>query len=85
MSAVEIYTGNFCGYCVRAKQLLSQKGVEYIEHQVGLDPEKRAEMVQRSRGARSVPQIFIGEWHVGGYRELYALDRAGKLDPMLAA
>ncbi len=85
MKSVEIYTGNFCGYCTRAKQLLSQKGVNFIEHPVGLDSDKRAEMVQRSRGGRTVPQIFIGDWHVGGYDELYALDRAGKLDPMLAA
>ena len=85
MKSVEIYTGSFCGYCTRAKQLLSQKGINYIEHPVGADPEKRAEMVQRSRGGRTVPQIFIGDWHVGGYDELYALDRAGKLDPMLAA
>ncbi len=85
MKSVEIYTGNFCGYCTRAKQLLSKKGVNFIEHPVGLDPDKRAEMVQRSRGGRTVPQIFIGDWHVGGYDELYALDRAGKLDPMLAA
>lgn len=85
MKSVEIYTGNFCGYCTRAKQLLSKKGVNFVEHPVGLDPEKRAEMVQRSRGGRTVPQIFIGDWHVGGYDELYALDRAGKLDPMLAA
>lgn len=85
MKSVEIYTGNFCGYCTRAKQLLSKKGVNFVEHPVGLDPDKRAEMVQRSRGGRTVPQIFIGDWHVGGYDELYALDRAGKLDPMLAA
>lgn len=85
MKSVEIYTGNFCGYCTRAKHLLSQKGVNFIEHRVGRDPDKRAEMVQRSRGGRTVPQIFIGDWHVGGYDELYALDRAGKLDPMLAA
>lgn len=85
MKSVEIYTGNFCGYCTRAKQLLSKKGVNFIEHPVGLDPDKRAEMVQRSRGGRTVPQIFIGDWHVGGYDELYALDGAGKLDPMLAA
>lgn len=85
MQSVEIYTGNFCGYCTRAKQLLSDKGVTYIEYQVGTDPEKRAEMVHRSRGGRTVPQIFIGGQHVGGYSELYALDRAGKLDPILAA
>ena len=85
MKSVEIYTGNFCGYCTRAKHLLSQKGVNFIEHPVGRDAGKRAEMVQRSRGGRTVPQIFIGDWHVGGCDELYALDRAGKLDPMLAA
>jgi glutaredoxin 3 len=85
MKSVEIYTGNFCGYCTRAKRLLSQKGVNFIEYPVGRDPGKRAEMVQRSRGGRTVPQIFIDGRHVGGYDELYALDRAGKLDPILAA
>ena len=85
MKPVEIYTGNFCGYCTRAKQLLSRKGVNFIEYPVGRDPGKRAEMMQRSRGGRTVPQIFIGDRHVGGCDELYALDRAGKLDPMLAA
>ena len=85
MTSVEIYTGNFCGYCTRAKQLLSQKGVSFVEYPVGLDPEKRAEMVQRSMGGRTVPQIFIGDRHVGGFNELSALDRSGKLDPMLAA
>jgi glutaredoxin 3 len=85
MKSVEIYTGNFCGYCTRAKRLLSQKGVNFIEYPVGRDRGKRAEMVQRSRGGRTVPQIFIDGRHVGGYDELYALDRAGKLDPILAA
>jgi glutaredoxin 3 len=85
MKSVEIYTGNFCGYCTRAKRLLSQKGVNFIEYPVGRGPGKRAEMVQRSRGGRTVPQIFIDGRHVGGYDELYALDRAGKLDPILAA
>lgn len=85
MKPVEIYTGNFCGYCTRAKNLLTQKGVNFIEYPVGMDPDKRAEMVHRSQGGRTVPQIFIDGRHVGGYDELYALDRAGKLDPMLAA
>lgn len=85
MKPVEIYTGNFCGYCTAAKRLLTQKGVAYVEHKVGRDQAKRAEMVQRSKGGRTVPQIFIDGKHVGGCDELYALDRSGKLDPMLAA
>ena len=83
MSNVEIYTTRFCGFCVAAKRLLTQKGVSFSEIDVGRDPTLRAEMMQRAQGRRTVPQIFIGERHVGGCDDLYALDRAGKLDPLL--
>ncbi|NIY71473.1 glutaredoxin 3 [Marivivens donghaensis] len=84
MKTVEIYTSPICGYCHRAKHLLTAKGVEYTEYDVLEDPDKRPEMMQRANGGRTVPQIFIGGEHVGGCDDLYALDRAGKLDPMLA-
>jgi glutaredoxin 3 len=82
---VEMYTTAVCPYCVRAKQLLKQKGVDSIDEiRVDLAPERRDEMVART-GRRSVPQIYIGTTHVGGCDDLYALDQAGKLDPLLAA
>ena len=82
---VEMYTTEVCPYCVRAKQLLKQKGVEQInEIRVDLDPARSSEMTART-GRRTVPQIFIGTTHVGGCDDLYALDREGKLDPLLAA
>lgn len=84
MPQVEIYTSPFCGFCHAAKRLLSQKGVNFIEYDVSRDPEKRQEMMSRAHGRHTVPQIFIDQSHVGGCDELYALDRAGKLDPMLA-
>lgn len=84
MPQVEIYTSPFCGFCHAAKRLLSQKGVNFTEYDVSRDPEKRQEMMSRAHGRHTVPQIFIGQSHVGGCDELYALDRAGKLDPMLA-
>ncbi len=84
MKPVEIYTSPLCGYCHAAKRLLTQKGVAFTEHDVGRDSALRAEMMQRSNGGRTVPQIFVGETHVGGCDDLYALDRAGKLDPLLA-
>jgi len=68
-----------------AKRLLASKGVSFVETDVSRDPDKRAQMMQRANGGRTVPQIFIGGEHVGGSDELHALDRAGKLDPMLAA
>ena len=85
MPNIEIYTSPFCGYCTAAKRLLTQKGVSYAEIDVGRDPSRRAEMTQRAKGGRTVPQIFIGDTHVGGCDELYALERAGKLDPLLTA
>lgn len=80
---VEIYTQFGCGYCYRAVGLLREKGVAFTEYDVTMDREKRAEMVQRAPGARTVPQIFIADRSIGGSDELAALDRAGKLDPML--
>lgn len=84
MQTVEIYTTPFCGYCLAAKRLLKKKGVSFAETDVSRDPEMRQAMMTRANGGHTVPQIFIGGAHVGGYDELSALDRAGKLDPMLA-
>jgi glutaredoxin 3 len=84
MQAVTIYTTPFCGYCVAAKRLLDAKGAAFAEIDVARDPARRAEMIQRAKGGRTVPQIFVGETHVGGYEEMRALDRAGRLDPLLA-
>jgi len=82
--SVLMYTTAICPYCIRAKQLLSARGVSAIEEiRVDLDPARRDEMVQKT-GLRSVPQIFIGETHVGGCDDLHALDSAGKLMPLLA-
>ncbi|TCP61099.1 glutaredoxin 3 [Rhodovulum bhavnagarense] len=83
MQSVEIYTSPYCGYCHAAKRLLDQKGVSYSEIDVAVAPERREEMVTRARGGYTVPQIFIGQTHVGGCDELYALERIGKLDPLL--
>ena len=85
MVRVEIYTKAFCGYCVRAKRLLEAKGADYEEFDITFGGPKRAEMLQRANGRSSVPQIFIGGRHVGGSDDLHALDREGRLDPMLAA
>ena len=83
MPDVTIYTRQLCGFCARAKQLLGQKGVDYTEHDATFDPGRKQEMIQRSGGGRTFPQIFIGETHVGGCDDLFALERAGKLDPLL--
>lgn len=80
---VTIYTGALCGYCAMAKRLLQDKGVDYQEIPVDMDVVRRAEMEQRS-GRRTVPQVFIGEQHIGGYDDLAALERAGKLDALLS-
>ncbi|MGB3246158.1 MAG: glutaredoxin 3 [Sulfitobacter sp.] len=85
MKPVEIYTSPLCGYCHMAKRLLTSKGVSFSEVDVLSNPERKAEMVQRANGGRTVPQIFIGDTHVGGSDELHALERAGKLDALLAA
>jgi glutaredoxin 3 len=81
---VEIYTRDFCGYCTRAKALLASKGVEVIEYRAGDDAEKRREMIQRSNGGTTYPQIFINGRHVGGSDDIHELDYNGKLDPLLA-
>lgn len=83
MQPVEIYSSPLCGFCHAAKRLLKQKGVNFSEINVLAQPKRKAEMMQRANGRHTVPQIFIGEMHVGGCDELYALERAGKLDPML--
>lgn len=82
MAKVEIYTTPTCPYCHAAKALLSDKGVDYNEITV-LDPDLREKMTQRAHGRRTVPQIFIGDTHVGGYDDMAALDRQGGLDPLL--
>jgi glutaredoxin 3 len=81
---IEIYTTGYCPYCVAAKSLLTRKGVEFTEISVSGDSAKREEMIQRANGRMTVPQIFIGTVHVGGCDELHALERAGKLDALLA-
>lgn len=81
---VDIYTKFTCGYCYRAKHLLSSKGVDFNEIDITLGGTKRAEMFERAPQARTVPQIFIGDVHVGGSDDLAALERAGKLDALLA-
>jgi glutaredoxin 3 len=83
MAAVTVYTGFACSFCERAKLLLTHKGVEFTEINVAQHPDQRAIMVEKASGARTVPQIFIDEEHVGGCDDLYALDRAGKLDALL--
>jgi glutaredoxin 3 len=85
MARIEIYTSAFCGYCARAKRLLSDKGQSFDEIDVTMDPVRRDEMMKRSAGGRTVPQIFINDQHIGGCDDLHALDAAGKLDPLLAA
>jgi glutaredoxin 3 len=80
---IEIYTTRYCPYCHAAKRLLSRKGVEFIEVDVSGDAKRRSDMVARANGRTTVPQIFIGPTHVGGYDDLFELDRAGKLDLLL--
>jgi glutaredoxin 3 len=83
MRRVTIYTTPICPHCVRAKALLEKKGAEVREVDVFMDRRARDEMEQKSGGRRTVPQIFIGETHVGGSDDLHALERAGELDPLL--
>lgn len=84
MQPITIYTTKFCGFCHAAKRLLKSKDAPFEEIDVGADPSRRQEMMQKS-GRHTVPQIWIGDTHVGGCDELYELDRAGKLDPLLTA
>ena len=85
MAKVVIYTKPYCPYCVRALALLERKGADVEEIEAAFDPEKQAEMIQRSNGGRTFPQIFIGDTHVGGSDELHALEARGGLDELLAA
>jgi len=80
MSSIEVYSSSFCPYCVRAKALLNKKGLKFVEYNIRTEPERLSEMLQRSNGARTVPQIFINNRHVGGCDELYALERRSELD-----
>ena len=84
MAHVTIYTRPFCGYCSRAISLLGEKGADFTEIEAGFDPKLREEMVTRAGGRATFPQIFVGDQHIGGCDEMMALERAGKLDPMLA-
>jgi glutaredoxin 3 len=84
-SRILVYSTPFCGYCAAAKRLLTAKGAEYTEIDVMMDPGRRQEMLAKSGGRRTVPQIFIDGRHIGGFDELNALDKAGGLDPLLAA
>ncbi len=83
MTDVIIYTRAMCGYCSAAKSLLDRKGVSYQEHDATFDQSLRKEMIQRANGASTFPQIFIGDIHIGGFDQMNALERAGKLDPLL--
>lgn len=85
MKPVILYTTPTCPYCIAAKRLLDKKKVAYTDINVMADPSRRTEMMQKARGRHTVPQIFIGKTHVGGCDELHALERAGKLDALLAA
>lgn len=85
MAEVIIYTANYCPYCKRAKQLLEQKGVPFEEIDVTDSDALRAELTEKSGGRKTIPQIFIDGKHIGGCDDLYALDRQGKLDPLIAA
>ena len=84
MAEITIYTSKLCGYCFAAKRLLKQKGAAYEEIDVTLRPGAREAMTKRANGGHTVPQIFVGDRHVGGCDELYALDASGELDTLLA-
>ena len=84
MAKVTIYTRPFCGYCARALKVLGDKGADFTEVEAGMDPKLRQEMMDRS-GRTTFPQIFVGEQHIGGCDDMMALERAGKLDALLAA
>ena len=83
MAKVEIYSTRYCPYCIAAKALLARKSIPFTEIDVSGDPEGRSKMVERANGRMTVPQIFVGAVHVGGSDDLHALERAGKLDPLL--
>jgi len=83
MAKIEVYSGDFCPYCVRAKALLKKKGLEFSEYNVRKDIKRQVEMSERAPGARTIPQIFINNRHVGGCDDLFALERRGELDQWL--
>ena len=83
MANIDIYTSPFCGFCYHAKSLLNDKGVDYIEVDIILQPNHHSKMIRRAGGLQTVPQIFIDNEHIGGCDELYELEAKGKLDPML--
>lgn len=85
MAGIDVYTQALCGYCTAATSLLSKKGAAFREINVTLSPQKRSEMMARANGGRTTPQIFIGDTHVGGCDDLFALEQAGKLDALLEA
>jgi glutaredoxin 3 len=85
MPAITIYTKSWCPYCSAAKKLLTEKGAAFTEIDIEKKPEARAEMIQKAKGRSTVPQIFIGERHVGGCDDLYDLDDRGQLEPLLQA
>ena len=84
MKEVRIYTARYCPYCAAAKALLKRKGIPFTEIDIAGNWERRDEMIERANGRITVPQIFVGADHIGGNDELHALERAGKLDPLLA-
>ena len=84
MKNVEIYTWQYCPFCIRAKSLLKKKGVDYMEYQIDGNQEARSSMTERANGRTTVPQIFIGDHHVGGNAELQAANKSGQLDKLLA-
>lgn len=85
MAKVTIYTREFCPYCTRALKLLKQKGADFTKIDAGMNASKKQEMIKRSNGARTFPQIFIGDTHIGGCDDIMALDRRGGLDALLAS
>lgn len=85
MSHVTIYTKPYCPYCIRAVSLLEKKGIAFTEIEAAFDPEKRQEMMRRAGGRATFPQIFVGDRHIGGCDDMLALERDGKLDPLLQA
>ena len=84
MKPVTLYATPFCGYCMAARRLLADKGVAFEEIDLSAEPARRAEMIARTSGARTVPQIFVDGEHLGGFSEIWELDRTGRLDPILA-
>jgi glutaredoxin 3 len=85
MPSITIYTKSWCPYCAAAKKLLSEKGVEFTEIDIEAKPDKRQDMIQKAGGRTTVPQVFIGDRHVGGCDDLYDLDDKGQLEPLLEA